>query len=185
MKQWMIGVGLMAIAMGMAEAAPGNSAGGGNSGNHSGSGGGGNAGNGQGGGDGGHGGQGGNSGGNHGGGGGNGGGNGGNSGNGGNGNGGGGHSGGSVSASGSEAGSASTSGGTLIITGGQGVSKGDRDKLIDAIKVCEMTRPGLALGDHTVNGAWSFRTYDDTVWPYVQRCMLQHGYPAYGVDYSR
>jgi len=72
--------------------------------------------------------------------------------------------------------------GVSVSTGQAGY--GDREHLQAVIQVCEMTRPGLALGDTTVNGGWSFRTYDDTVWPFVQRCMKAHGYPAYGVDYS-
>lgn len=62
-------------------------------------------------------------------------------------------------------------------------SKTDREHLNAVVKMCEMTRPGLALGDTTVDGGWSFRTYDDTVWPFVQRCMADHGYPANGPDY--
>mgnify|MGYP001606999679 CR=1 FL=1 len=79
----------------------------------------------------------------------------------------------------------SASGGTFTVIGGAGISKQAREKLMGDVRVGEMTRPGLALGDTTVNGGWSFRTYDDTVWPYVQRCMKAHGYPAYGVDYSQ
>lgn len=75
-------------------------------------------------------------------------------------------------------------GGAIIVGGGSGISKGDRDKLVAAVKMCEMERPGLALGDVTYLGGWSFRTYDDTVWPYVQRCMKKAGYPANGTDYS-
>lgn len=48
-----------------------------------------------------------------------------------------------------------------------------------------MTRPNLAIGDYRAStGAWSFMTFDDTVWPFVQRCMKAEGYPAYGVDFS-
>lgn len=158
-------------------AAPGHSGDGGNNGNHSGSGGGGNAGQGQGGGNGGQGGgQGGNGGGSHGGG----------SHGGGEGHGGGTTGGGSSPAAGAtgDAGGVSAGGGTLTLTGGQGISKAAREKLMDVVKACEMERPGLALGDTTSTGGWSFRTYDDTVWPYVQRCMKAAGYPAYGIDYS-
>ena len=75
--------------------------------------------------------------------------------------------------------------GTFIITGGQGISTGAREKLMDAVRVCEQVRPGLALGDTRANGAWSFITFDDTVWPYVQRCMKAAGYEAQGIDYSQ
>jgi hypothetical protein len=47
-----------------------------------------------------------------------------------------------------------------------------------------MERPGLALGNTTSNGGWSFITFDDTVWPYVERCMRAKGYPSNGADYS-
>src|SRR6185503_9995530 len=100
---------------------------------------------------------------------------------------GGGHGGGSTSGSGaapSFTGGVIASGGTLIITGGQGISKAERSALIDAVRACEQVRPGLALGDTTSNGGWSFRTYDDTVWPYVQRCMAGKGYPANGTDFT-
>lgn len=47
-----------------------------------------------------------------------------------------------------------------------------------------MVRPGLAIGDTTFNGGWSFKTFDDTVWPAVQQCMKAKGFPAYGTDYT-
>ena len=69
--------------------------------------------------------------------------------------------------------------------GGSGEGeRGTRDQLIAAIRVCEMERPGLAIGDTTYNLGWSFKTYDDTVWPFVYRCMKAHGYKAYGTDFS-
>ena len=75
-------------------------------------------------------------------------------------------------------------GGATGIAGNTGVAGyGDRDHLTAVIRVCEMTRPGLAIGDTNGNGGWSFKTFDDTVWPFVQRCMADHGYPAYGTDY--
>lgn len=79
----------------------------------------------------------------------------------------------------------SASGGTLAITGGKGISKAARAQLISDVKACEMTRPGLALGDTTDNGGWSFRTADDTVWPYVYRCMVEKGHQPYGADYTQ
>ena len=70
------------------------------------------------------------------------------------------------------------------VYGGQtAFTKTDRDHLIAVVRMCEMTRPGLAIGDTRANGAWSFVTFDDTVWPFVQRCMADHGYPANGPDY--
>lgn len=148
---------------------PGASAGGGNSGHgggssHGGGHGGGDGGNGGGHGHGGHGGEGG-----HGG-------------HGGHGGDGGSTSGSAVSAPSGDAGAASNGGPTGVMGNG-GFTTTDRERLNAAIRVCEMTRPGLALGDSTVNGGWSFRTYDDTVWPYVMRCMADHGYMANGADY--
>jgi hypothetical protein len=79
----------------------------------------------------------------------------------------------------------SATGSALVTTGGQGISPAQLDKLITAIKACEMERPGLAIGDYRAStGAWSFMTFDDTVWPYVQRCMKAAGFPANGADYS-
>ena len=98
----------------------------------------------------------------------------------------GGHGGGaSVSAPSTPSVSVSGDAGALLITGGAGPSAKDIDKLVAAIKTCEMTRPNLAIGDYRAStGAWSFMTFDDTVWPYVQRCMAGEGYPAYGADYT-
>ena len=161
---------------------PGSSAGGGNNGN----GGGISNGGGQGGGNGGNGGHGGNGngGGNNGGGnggGGNGSGDGGNGGGGSTGNGGGtSHGGSATSGMGSAASGTSVDGASVSVVGG-GDGNGD---LIAAVKACENERPGLAIGD--VRGAtWSFRTFDDTVWPYVYRCMAARGYKAYGTDFSQ
>lgn len=152
-----------------AASSPGHSGDGGNNGNHSGQGGGGSNGNG-------------------GGNGGNGGGNGGNGGSGGSG-GEGGHGGGSTtggSVSTPSISGPSADGGAFLSTGGAGPSAGDLAKLVTAIKACETVRPGLAVGDYKAStGAWSFQTFDDTVWPFVYRCMKAAGYPAYGTDFSQ
>lgn len=181
MKRLTCLIGVMVVMLPYAAmAAPGHSGDGGNNGNHSGMGGGGS--NGQGGGDGGRGGNGG-----HGGGG--------NGGNGGHGGDGGHHGGGDHGGNGgSNGGSASVAtpsvsapaglGGTFTAPTFSGISKSDREALQAAVKRCEAVRPGLAIGDTRADGSWSFMTFDDTVWPYVQRCMKQQGYPAYGVDYT-
>jgi len=70
---------------------------------------------------------------------------------------------------------------TVVIGSGQAHPS---DALYAAVKACEMERPGLALGDVRGDGSWSFKTYDDTVWPFVYRCMKAHGYQAYGTDFS-
>ena len=75
-------------------------------------------------------------------------------------------------------------GGTFTLRTNQGVSKVAREKLMDDVKACEMARPSLALGNTDANGGWSFITHDDTVWPYVYRCMKERGHQPDGVNYS-
>jgi len=57
-------------------------------------------------------------------------------------------------------------------------------RLAADIKICEQERPGLALGDYKANGGWSFMTFDDTVWPFIYRCMKARGHNPNGPDYS-
>jgi hypothetical protein len=58
------------------------------------------------------------------------------------------------------------------------------DTLARDIKTCEMERPGLAIGDYKADGRWGFVTFDDTIWPFVYRCMKAHGHQPNGPDYS-
>jgi len=106
----------------------------------------------------------------------------------------GGHGGGSNGGGSSSGGSSSTSaapsaspvdGSGLIVIGGTGISQAERDELVSAVKACEAERPGLALGDTQANGSWSSRTADDTVWPYIYRCMAARGFQPSGPDYSQ
>lgn len=151
---------LFAASTAMAATAPGHSGDGGNHGGHTGQGGGGS--NGNGGGDGGRGGHGGDG-----------------------GHGGNGHGGGSTS--GGESASAPSFGGGpdgayVSITG---LGAAGRATLAADIKACEAERPGIASGDYRGNGSWFFQTGDDTVWPYIYRCMKARGHQPYGPDYTQ
>lgn len=84
----------------------------------------------------------------------------------------------------SVSGGASADGGAFLVIGGKGISAADRDKLVEDVKACEMERPGLAIGDTRADGSWSFQTFDDTIWPYIYRCMKARGHQPNGPDYS-
>lgn len=66
-----------------------------------------------------------------------------------------------------------------------GLGAAGRATLAADIKACEAERPGIALGDYRANGSWFFQTGDDTVWPYVYRCMKARGHQPYGPDYTQ